>query len=365
MIIIIEKNKFIEAIQKTSRFAQRSNVTLPVLSSILIIAGDDGIKFRSTNLEMGIDFKVDGINKSPGVVAIPAQILQQIAASLTGEGSITLEQSGETVLISFKNSQSIVKTLPYDDFPTIPLPTNSTKYSISGKIIKTAIETVISCASQSTIRQDLASLFMTIEGGILTTVATDSFRLIEKKQALQKTIQNLSILIPSKNSSDILQTLPDDEVTILLNENQIAFEWNGSVLTSRLTTGTYPDYKQIIPKNSTTSITILKKDFEAALRRIVIFSDSFQKTKLIFDPKKQDLILSSNNPNTGSAKEQLHAKVVGDAIEQSFNYRYLQTPLSLIPTESITLSAFGVGQPLVIKGVGDDSILYLVMPMNQ
>ena len=125
------------------------------------------------------------------------------------------------------------------------------------------------------------------------------------------------------------------------------------------------DYQQRIPKNSITNITILKKDFETALRRIIIFSDSFQKVKLIFDPKKQNITLSSNNPNTGSAEEQLHAKIIGDAIEQSFNYRYLQTPLPLISTESIILSVFGVGQPLIIKGVGDDSILYLVMPMNQ
>jgi len=364
MFIIIERDKFIEAIHKVVRFAQR-NATLPVLSCVLIVVDDKNIKFRSTNLEVGIDLRVDGVIKSTGVVAIPANILQQIASALSKEETINLEQSGDTVVVSFGDTRNIIKTVPYEDFPIIPTPTTDKKYSLDGVLFKSAIESVLSCASASTIRPDLSSIFLTLEGGTLTTVATDSFRLAEKKQVFPTNIPNHSILIPAKNGSNIIQTIPNDAVTFIIDEHQITFLWDGSTLATRLTTGTYPDYRQIIPKKTTTQATLLRKDFESALRHTTIFSDAFQKIQLTFDQKKQHLIISSHNTDTGSAKESIHAKITGDTIEQSFNYRYLQTPISLLTTESITISASGVGQPLIIRGVGDNSFLYLVMPMNQ
>jgi len=367
MIISLEKKNFMEAVHKTARFAQRGSATLPVLSCILIVSGDDGIKFRATNLEVGIDFKVTGTIKSNGVVAIPADILQQIASSLSGEGIITLEQTGDTVVITSGGARSVVKTIAYEDFPSLPL-TSSTKdntFDIDGVILKSSIETVVSCASTSTVRPDLASIMISIEGGVLTTVTTDSFRLAEKKQTLHNTISNFSILLPAKNSIDILQTIPDKKITTIIGEHQISLLWEGSTLTSRLTSGTYPDYKQIIPKEITATAIILKKDFETALRRTVIFSDAFQKIHIVFDEKQQQLKLTSRNTDRGESEENISSTVSGDSIELFFNYRYIQTPLSLITSESIKLTATGIGRPLLMQGVGDESFLYLVMPMNQ
>jgi len=367
MVISIDKKNFIDAVHKTSRFAQRGSATLPVLSCILIVSGDDGIKFRATNLEVGIDFKVSGTNKKHGVVAIPANILQQIAGSLSGDGSITIEQSGDTVVITSGPAHSVVKTIAYEDFPSLPTTqqTKNNTFNIDGEVFKNSLNTVVSCASTSTVRPDISSILLSNEGGVLTTVATDVFRLARKKQTLSKTIPNISILLPAKNSIDIIQTLPDKKITVIIDEHQISCLWDGSTLTSRLTTGTYPDYKSIIPKETIATATILKKDLESALRRVSIFSDSFQKIHMVFDHKKQQLKLTSRNAELGESEERLSATVSGEMIEQSFNYRYIQTPLQLITTESIKLTATGVGRPLLVCGVGDESFLYLVMPMNQ
>lgn len=124
MIISIEKKKFSEAVHIAARFADRKSATLPVLSTILIIAGDDGIKMRATNLETGIDLKLEGECTTKGVVAIPAVILQQIASSLTHEGNITLEHSGDSISLTSGTGKSSIKTVPYDDFPSIPFPEN-------------------------------------------------------------------------------------------------------------------------------------------------------------------------------------------------------------------------------------------------
>ncbi|OGG40840.1 DNA polymerase III subunit beta [Candidatus Kaiserbacteria bacterium GWA2_50_9] len=366
MNISIEKKKFSEAVHTTSRFAERKSGTLPALSSILIIAGDEGIKMRATNLETGIDIKIEGKVVSDGAVAIPAVILQQIASSLTNEGNIRLEHTGDIVTLTSGTGKSSIKTVSYDDFPSIPFPENpKNRIVVPGVLLRSLFTTVASCASASTVRPELASLYLVIEGGVLTAVATDSFRLTEKKVPLTNKGNQGKFLIPAKNALEIAQALPDDDIIVSFDDHQCAFVSNVGMLVSRLTNATYPDYRQIIPKESVVEAVMLRKDFETALKRTVIFSDSFQKIRISFDPKKNTFSFFARNTDIGESSETLPAQVLGSALDLSFNHRYLAAALSLTNAESISLLAAGVGRPLIIKGVGDTSLLYLVSPMNQ
>lgn len=366
MNISIEKKKFIEAVHIVARFAERKSATLPALSAVLIIAGDDGIKMRATNLETGIDFKLSGDCKNEGVVAIPASILYQFVNTLTNEGKIDIEKTGETVTLINGNAKSSIKTIPYEDFPSISLPENNeTTLTLSGNMLRSLFTTIASCASVSTIRPELASLSITIEGSLLTAVATDSFRLVEKKVPLaQKGIQG-KFLIPAKNALEIAQALSDEEIIVVFNEHQCSFTSASFILVSRLTNASYPDYRQIIPKEFSTEATVLRKDFEMALKRMTVFSDSFQKVRIAFDPKKNHLTFFARNTDIGESTEVVSAHVSGDALELSFNHRYLSAALSLITTENISLSAVGIGRPLILRGTHDTTLLYLVSPMNQ
>ena len=366
MIISIEKKKFSEAVHTVARFAQRKSATLPALSSILIIAGDDGIKMRATNLETGIDLKLDGKCEVSGVVAIPAILLQQIASSFTQEGNITLEHIGDIISITSGTSKSSIKTTPYDDFPSIPFPENpKNRIVLPGVILRSLFTSIASCASSSTVRPELSSIYISIEGGVLTAVATDSFRLAEKKVPLSnKGIQG-KFLIPAKNALDIAQALPDEDIIMSFDEHQCAFVGNGGMLVSRLTNAVYPDYRQIIPKESIVEAIILRKDFENALKRTTIFSDLFQKIRIHFDPKKNLFSFFARNADIGESTESLPARISGSALELSFNHRYLSAVLALTSAESISILAVGIGRPLIIKGIGDTSLLYLVSPMNQ
>src|SRR5689334_5848015 len=133
MIISIEKKELAEAVGSVSRFAERRSTTLPVLSSIILVAGDDGIKLRATNLETGIDRKIQGTIKEQGVVAIPAITFKEITASLSGTGTVTLEHSGDVVVISSEMGRSTIKTLSYEDFPILPFPeAGNVKFSLQG-----------------------------------------------------------------------------------------------------------------------------------------------------------------------------------------------------------------------------------------
>jgi DNA polymerase III subunit beta len=366
MIIVLEKKEFSEAVTRVSRFAERRSATLPVLSGIALVAGDDGIKLRATNLETGIDFKVSGTIKETGVVALPSNTLREITNAFSGTGTLTLEHTGDTVVINSPGGKSTLKTLAYEDFPTLPFPDAPTsKFTLSGALLKSLILTVANFASPSTVRPELGSVLLSAEGGIVKAVATDSFRLAEKKIAIPGTIPPFSILIPAKNAIDVVQTLPDDEIQVLVDEHQCAFSWKDGIITTRLVTVAYPDYAQIIPKSFAAESTLLRKDFEAVLKRTSVFSDSFQKIRLGFSVADKKLEFSARNSDVGETQESIPASINGESVELSFNHRYLQAPLPLLTTEQITLSSAGIGRPLVIKGVGDATLLYLVMPMNQ
>lgn len=366
MIISLEKKKFIDAVSIASRFTQHGTTTLQALSSILIIAGDDGIKFRATNLETGVDLKVEGEKKSDGVVAIPAAVLKNIATSVTGEGVVVLENSGDVVLVKIGGAKSSIKTIPYDDFPSIPFPENpKNRLVLGGTILKSLISSIATCASSSTVRPELASIYLYVEGGMLTAVATDSFRLVEKKIPLANKAMQSRVLIPAKNALDIAQALPDEEVIVSFDEHQCAFIWSGGTLVTRLTNAVYPDYHQIIPKESMVEATVHRRDLETALRRAAVFSDTFQKIRLSFDPKENTIEIFARNTDVGESVEHLTAKITGNPLELSFNHRYLSGMLALTNAEYLTLTASGIGRPLIVKGVGDSSFLYLVSPMNQ
>ena len=366
MNITLEKKEFSSAVHTVARFADKKNTTLAALSSILIITGDEGIKMRATNLETGIDLKLKGKVHNDGVVAVPASILQQIAGSLTNEGTITIDHTGDIVSITSGMGKSIIKTIPYADFPSIPFPENpKNRIVISGTLLKNLFVNIASCASTSPVRPELASIYLIIEGGTLTAVATDSFRLSEKKIPLSNKGNQGRFLLPAKNALDIAQALPEKEIIVSFDEHQCAFVSEEQMLVSRLTNATYPDYRQIIPKESIVEATTLKKDFESALKQATIFSDAFQKIKLQFDPKKNTLSIFAKNTDIGESTETINARTNGSAIELSFNHRYLAAVLPLTTADTLSFTSAGIGRPLIIRGIGDTSFLYLVSPMNQ
>ncbi len=366
MIISLDKNAFKEAVGSVARFAERRSGSLPVLAGIALIAGDDGIKLRATNLETGIDIKVEGVIEETGVVVLPANVLREITASMSGNGKLSLKHAGDTVIIAAGTAKSTLKTLASEDFPILPIPDAPTsEFTLPGAVLANLISSVAAFASTSTVRPELASVLISAEGGQLKAVATDSFRLAEKKISLTGSITPFSMLIPAKNALDIVQTLPVEDISVALDEHQCAMSWKGGLVTTRLVAANYPDYAQIIPKSFLAEANLIKKDFETALRRTAVFSDTFQKVRLAFDPGSKRIQLSAQNADIGESNEEVAGAVSGDSIELSFNHRYLTAALSIIPSESITLSASGIGRALVMRGTGDSSFLYLVMPMNQ
>ena len=365
MNIKIQTNTFNECVHIASRFAERKSGTVSAFTAILITAKQKSITLRATNLEMSAVLTVPGEILEEGECVLPSIILKNITSSLSG-GTVSLEKKGDTIHILSKSGKSTVKTLPTEDFPIVSGPEQEgVRFTIEGALLKQLIGTVAPCASASTIRPELASVLLCAEGGKLKAVATDSFRLIEKYIPLPAKVPTFTTLIPAKNAMDILQVIPDSEVEVVCSEHQGSFMWAGNSIHTRLVSAQYPDYVQIIPKTFIAEAEVSKKTFEEALRRVAVFSDSFQKITLGFDQKKKQITLFAAHSDIGESTESLDGSLSGESVSLSFNHRYIQTPISLIGTEQIVLKSAGIGRPLVILGAKDTGMLYLVMPMNQ
>ena len=149
------------------------------------------------------------------------------------------------------------------------------------------------------------------------------------------------------------------------NKNQISFSSDNVYLTSRVIDGVFPDYRQIIPKTSSTNVVLLKQDLLNALKLSNIFSDKFNQVNLKLSPKEKVFELSSANNDIGENKTYLDAALTGESIELSFNYKYFLDCFQSISTDSLSIKFSGAGSPLVVSPLGDTSFIYLIMPMNR
>jgi len=357
--------KIKEAISKAERITGK-NLALPVLSSILCIATEKSLKFRSTNLSLGIEIEIPAKISKEGAVAITGSTLASFFSSFQKNESVTLEQKDDTLFVTTKNNKVVFKTQNYDDFPNIP-EINGKEFIIPAKSFGDGLKSVSFSASFSDIKPEISSVYIYSDNGYLIFVSTDSFRLAEKRIKIKDIPDAISILIPLKNVIEILRVLPDEnsDLTVKISKNQISLISNGFYLTSHIIDGVFPDYKQIIPKESTTTITALRSDLLQALKISNIFSDKFNQITFLANPLKKLTSIYAKNSDIGENTTNINANLTGEKIEMNFNFKYFFECFQVINKESVQIKSFGANKPLIITGVGDNSFLYLVMPMNR
>jgi DNA polymerase III subunit beta len=364
MEIEVNKEIFLNAIQKAERVTGKG-LSLPILSAILFETIEGGLCITATNSELGIQLSIPAKVAKPGKVAVPGNILSTYISSLGGDKKVTISQVGGTIKIQSQKAETAIKCMPSDDFPSIPKHENGTSLKISPKYIIEGIKSVIFCASQSSIKPELASVYIYGEGD-MTFVATDSFRLAEKKIGLSKPIQDWSVLIPAKNATEIIRILEDieEDVDMKVDTHQISFTKEGLYLTSRVVNGSFPDYRQIIPKESKVKLLALKQDIINAFRSVSIFSDKFFKLNFNIDPSEKKFSIKTSNADVGESITNVEATISGEPTDINFNFKYINDALPIIPSSSIELSLSPQGR-LVMKGNSENSFMYIVMPMNR
>ncbi len=360
------KEKLIYAIAKAERITGK-NITLPVLSCVLLDVHDSILTIKATNLDIGIEITIGVKVNTPGKIAVSGAVLYNFISNIPNDKNVVLENVDGNLKVSTKHTESIIKAFPTDDFPNIPKVSTHTPFTFNVPSLIKGLKSVVYSASVSTIRPVLSSILLVSDEDSVTFAATDSFRLSEKKVGVKKHKEFNQILIPFKNISEIIRTLEDvkEDVNVYLNENQIAFSHQDLYITSRVIDGNFPDYKQIIPKETKTEVVVLKQDFVSALRISNIFSDKFSQVTFHIIPKDKTFKITTKNMDVGENVNNLDAVIKGDELMVSFNYKYIIDCFQSIDSDSVSLSFLDSSRAMTVRGVGDKSFLYLVMPMNK
>lgn len=366
MIIECIKEKLAKALSKAEKITGK-NVTLPILSCVLLEAKDSTLTIKATNLDLGIEIKIPVKVTKPGSVAVSGTILNNIISNLANEKNITLEVVSDNLKITTNHSESVIKSFGVDDFPSIPKILNEKTFKLNTTDLIRGLKSVMYSASISTIRPTLSSVLLYSDEDNIIFVATDSFRLAEKHIKVKKHKEFNQILIPFKNIPEIIRTFEDikDELDVFLNENQISFVFEDIYITSRIIDGTFPDYKQIIPKEIKTEVIVLKQDLVNTLKISNIFSDKFSQVTFIISPKDKTFSTVTKSMEVGEHIQKIDAVLKGEEIRVSFNYKYIIDCFNSIDADSVSLNFSDHNRPMIITPVSDKSFLYLVMPMNK
>ncbi len=358
----------VEEIRKAINDAERctgKNLALPVLSHILITAYGDEIKLRATNVSVGIEISVPATVTKEGITLIRGDIANSFLSGCPQNQKVTFELKDDLLLVSTKTNRISLKTFSHEDFPTLPTVQGGSLITLPAEVLVDGIKSVVFSAAVSDIKPEIGSVYLYSDDDRLIFVATDSFRLAEKKIAQKKPVTIKPCLIPSKNALEILRLLEgvSGNVTVTFSDTQCAVSYNGTYLTSRLTSGTFPDYSQIIPKNPATEVILLRQDLLSALKLSSVFSDKFNQVTVSVD-SKSGVTLYAKNTDVGEQTSTLPAAVTGESVSVNINQRYLLDSFQAIKDDSVVLQLNG-NKPVIIRGVHDASFLYLVMPMNR
>lgn len=356
--------KYLELLTKVST----KHVTLPVLQCVLFEVTNNTVTLRVTNLEIAIEVNLQDVTvEGEGRVAVPAQTLLQ-TIQFAQNKEVVLEQNKEdgVIVVSSGKTNSSIKTIPDEEFPTIAR-VDGVTVAIQKDLFSLGIKNTAFAASQSSIKPELGSIYVhQKKEHTLTFVATDSFRLAEKTTSQKGVILDTSFIIPQRNALELARVcdLLDSEPKLLVTENQCALHFEeGVYITSRLVTGTFPDYEAIIPKEFSTHVTIIKQDLLNSLKKTNIFLNKFRQ--VVFSIQEKDITITANNGDVGTVSDEVVAQIEGETLSLSFNQQYVTEPLQYMLNDSLQLHFAGVGRPLVMEGVSDNSFRYLVMPMNK
>ena len=246
--------------------------------------------------------------------------------------------------------------------------TDGQEVSVSSDIFIKGLKSVWYSASVSSVKPELASVYIYKDSEYLIFAATDSFRLAEKRVKTSFSTKINDMLLPYKNISDVTRILESmgENMKMKMGKNMISFENENIYAVSRVIDGTFPDYKQIIPKGYATEVITLKQDLLNALKISNIFSDKFNQVHMTIDPRAKIFEIQTKNSDIGENKTNVDAAITGEKMEINFNYKYIADCFQSIEADSVSLQLSGINRPMVIRPVsGDQTFMYLVMPMNR
>ena len=350
MHLVFNKSNLLQSINIVLK-AVPSRTTMPILECILIDASSDCIKFTSNDTELAIETIVEGEIISKGIVAIDAKIFSEIIRKLPdSEITITTDENFKTTITCEKATFSLAGK-PGDDFSYLPAFEKNQFIYLSQFTLKELIrQTIFSIADNDTNKLMTGELFE-VKGNLLTVTALDGHRIAMRKAELKETFDNIKVIVPGKTLNEISKILSGDtesDIRIFFENNLIAFEFDHTVVVSRLIDGDYFKVEQMISSNFDTIIKVNKKEFLDCIDRSTLLVKEGDKKPIIINITENELELKISS-FLGSMNEHIAIEKNGKDIMIGFNPKFLMDALKVIDEENVDIYLVNSKAPCVIN----------------
>lgn len=371
MRVILERSNLLKSLNHVHRVVERRN-TIPILSNVLLNAEGASLEMKATDLDLEVTEATPANVEQSGATTVPAHLLYDIVRKLTEGSEVMLktDESGSSMSVVSGRSNFKLQCLPQSDFPQLSAGSFSHIFRLDSTALKALIENTQFAISTEETRYYLNGIFMHTheEGGSLQmrAVATDGHRLARAEIDAPAGSEGMpGIIIPRKTVSELQKLVddPDVAVTIELSDTKIRFTIGSVVLTSKLIDGTFPDYERVIPSGNDKKLVVDRQSFAAAVDRVsTISSERGRAVKMSI--AEGQVTLTVNNPDSGSATEELAAEYSSDPIDIGFNAKYLLDVAAQLTGGEARFMLADAGSPTLIQDAADERTLYVLMPMR-
>jgi DNA polymerase-3 subunit beta len=349
--------------------------TLPVLSNILLATDEGRLKLAATNLEVGINCWIGAKVEEDGATTVPARLLTDFVNSLPPERiDAQLVTRTQTLNLHCVNYEANIKGIDAQEFPLIVALSEDTGMSLEPTTLREMINQVSFAAAVDESRPVLTGVLAEISGSRLTMAAADGFRLSVRSAELAGAApEAASVIIPARALQEVARVSTEEEnpirVTIAPNRSQVFFRMSNIDLISQLVEGSFPDYKQIMPKSYSTRTVVDSAELLKAVKIASFFArDAANIVRLRITPGEGGLggklTVMATSAELGDNVAEINVDVEGPAIEIAFNAKYLLDVFSVITMPKVALETSNPSSPGVIRTVGDETFVHVIMPMH-
>lgn len=362
MKLQVTQENLAKALNNVARVAISSRNPLPILNNVLLKTIDNRLSLSATNLEIAITEKIGSKVHSNGAITVPARLMQEYISSLPS-GVLDLELDEHKLHITADQYSSTINGVIADEFPVVPEIGGDLHWDIPSKNIR-GLSQVVFAASGDETRPVLTGVFLHTNGGNLYAVATDSYRLAERK--LIKTTQKISLLVPASALQELLRILPDnlENLEVLADNQQVLFRAGEVELVTKLIDANYPDYRKLIPTSFTTEAVINRDEFIAITKVSSLFArESAGSITISVDEADKKISITSIASQLGENTSSANAEVKGSG-SVTLNSRYLLDALNAINAQEVNFGFNGKLEPCVLTSKEAPDQTYLVMPLK-
>ncbi|MGA2820882.1 MAG: DNA polymerase III subunit beta [Anaerolineales bacterium] len=348
---------------------------LPVLGSILVATEEGRLKLSATNLEMGISCWIGAKIEQEGSTAVPARTFVDFVNTLPNDQvSLVLDPRRLALKLRCAAFSSEIKCMEAQEFPLLPTSGPGEGIALNVQDLRQMIAQVGIAAATDDTRPVLTGVLVRAEGEQLTLAAADGFRLSVRTAKLSAPLREaIQVIVPARALNELARLLADGEETIWMflptGRGQVIFRLKDEELSSSLIDGTFPDYQPIIPKKYATRSVLATSQFLKACKAVDIFArQSSHSARVRITPGGEaqpgSLEVKATAAETGEGESVVEASIEGEPLEIAFNVKYLLDVLNVVNTPNVALETTGQASPGVVRPVGGDEFVHVIMPMH-